>query len=159
MMVKILSVVPYSICELGNYLVPIPKGGIIISKSVRAQFTDLYDWEQLYEPCQWINVPAQFKLKRHGIMPMAFSVWLKYQTRYYSDNSEPVTAEQPDWSAPQVWAMFQYPTRRLIVRSHNVSKLLDLYSELSKRSEIRQAHRQWCCWCVCQISKRNGVLN
>ena len=51
-------------------------------------------------------------------------------------------------------ARFQYPIRRLIVRSHKVSKPRDLYLELYDRSEIRQAPWQHCCRGDCQISKR-----
>ena len=47
-----------------------------------------------------------------------------------------------------------YPKRRFIVRSREVSKSRDLYLELFDRSEIWQAHRQHCCRCACQISKR-----
>ena len=50
-------------------------------------------------------------------------------------------------------ASFQYPTRRLIVRSCEVSKLWDLCLKLSDRSEIWQAPRQQCCRGTCQISK------
>ena len=52
------------------------------------------------------------------------------------------------------WAPSQYPKRRLIERSREVSKSRDLYLELSDRSEIWQALRQHCCRCACQISKR-----
>ena len=52
----------------------------------------------------------------------------------------------------------QYPKRRLSVRSRKVSKLRDLYLELSDRSEIWQALRQQCCRCACQISKRYDNL-
>ena len=52
----------------------------------------------------------------------------------------------------------QYPKRRLIVRSREVSKSRDLYLELSDRSEIWQALRQHCCRCACQISKRYDNL-
>ena len=51
-------------------------------------------------------------------------------------------------------APFQYPVRRLIVRSREVSKPRDLYLKLFDRSEIWQAPRQHCCRCACQISKR-----
>ena len=51
-------------------------------------------------------------------------------------------------------ALFQYPIRHLIFRSREVSKLRDLYLELSDRSEIWQAPRQHCCRSACQISKR-----
>ena len=47
----------------------------------------------------------------------------------------------------------QYPKRRLIVRSREVSKPRDLNLEFADRSEIWQALRQHCCRCVCQISK------
>ena len=52
----------------------------------------------------------------------------------------------------------QYPKRRLIVRSREVSKPRDLYLELFDRSEIWQALRQHCCRCACQISKRYDNL-
>ena len=50
-------------------------------------------------------------------------------------------------------APFQYPIRRLMVRSHKVLKLQDLYLELYDRSEIWQAPRQQCCRGACLISK------
>ena len=58
-----------------------------------------------------------------------------------------------------LWAPFQYPIRRLTVRSRNVSKPRDLYLELSDRSEIWQAPRQQGCRSACQISKRCDNLN
>ena len=51
-------------------------------------------------------------------------------------------------------ALFQYPIRCLIVRSHKVLKTRDLYSELSDYSEIWQ-----CCQHACQISKQYDNLN
>ena len=60
--------------------------------------------------------------------------------------------------AQGAWALSQYPKRRLSVRSHKVSKPLDLYLELSDRSESWQALRQQCCQCACQISKRYDNL-
>ena len=56
-------------------------------------------------------------------------------------------------------AWFQYPIRRLIGRSREVSKPRDLYPDLLDRSKIWQAHRQYCCRCTCQISKRCDNLN
>ena len=56
-------------------------------------------------------------------------------------------------------APFQYPIRRLIVRSREVSKPRDLYSELSDRSEIWQSHRHQRCRGACQSSKRCVNLN
>ena len=56
-------------------------------------------------------------------------------------------------------ALFHYPIRRLIVRSHKVSKPRDLHLELYDRPEIWQAPRQQCCWCACQISKRCDNLS
>ena len=50
-------------------------------------------------------------------------------------------------------APFQYPIRRLIVRSRKVSKPRDFYLELSDRSEIWQAPRQQCCRGACQKSE------
>ena len=54
---------------------------------------------------------------------------------------------------------FQYPIRRLIVRSRKVSKPRDLYLESSDRSEIWQAPRQQCCRSASQISKRCDNFN
>ena len=54
---------------------------------------------------------------------------------------------------------FQYPIRRLIVRSYEVSQPPDLYLELSYRSAIWQAQRQYCCRRACQISKRCNNSN
>ena len=65
-------------------------------------------------------------------------------------------------SAMTCWktrALFKYPIRRLIIRSHKVSKPQDLYLELSNRSRIWQAHRQHCYQCACQISKRYENFN
>ena len=56
------------------------------------------------------------------------------------------------------WVPFQYPIKRLIHRSF-VSKFRDLSLELLDRSEIWQAHRQHCCRCACQISKRCDNFN
>ena len=56
-------------------------------------------------------------------------------------------------------APFQYPIRRLTVRSRKVSKTRDLYLELPDRSEIWQAPRQQSCRSACQISKRCDNLN
>ena len=53
----------------------------------------------------------------------------------------------------ETWVQFQYAIRRIIVRSHAVSKPRDLCLELCDRSEIWQVHRQRCCRGVCQISK------
>ena len=54
-------------------------------------------------------------------------------------------------------APFQYPISRLIVRSREVSKTRDRVLKCSYRFEIRQAHRQQCCRCACQISKRSRL--
>ena len=56
-------------------------------------------------------------------------------------------------------ALFQYQIRRLILRSRNISKPWDLYSELSDHSEIIQAPQQHCCRRACQISKRYEHFN
>ena len=53
------------------------------------------------------------------------------------------------------WPPFQYPIRRLIVRSREVSKPRDRQFKLSHRCEIWPAHRQQCCRGVCQISQRS----
>ena len=55
------------------------------------------------------------------------------------------------------WA-FQYPIRCLIVRSHKVLKLWDLYLKLYDSSEIGQAQWQQCWWCACQIRERCNDL-
>ena len=52
------------------------------------------------------------------------------------------------------WDLFQYPIRRLIIRSRRVLKLRDLYLDSHDCSEIWQALRPQCCRCACQISKR-----
>ena len=54
---------------------------------------------------------------------------------------------------------FQYLMRRLIVISHKVLKLWDLYLELYECPEIWQALRQHCCRGACQISKWCCNLN
>ena len=54
---------------------------------------------------------------------------------------------------------FQYPTIRLIIRSHKVSKPRDLHLELYDRSEIWQPPRQQCCGCASQIPKRYDNLS
>ena len=56
-------------------------------------------------------------------------------------------------------ALFQYPIRRLIVRSRKVSKPRDFYLGLFDHIEIWQAPRQHCCRRACQISKRCDDLN
>ena len=48
---------------------------------------------------------------------------------------------------------FQYPIRRLIVRSRKVSKLWDLYAELPDWIEFWKAPQQHCCCGSCSISK------
>ena len=50
-------------------------------------------------------------------------------------------------------------TPYFIIKSCKVSKPRDLYLELSDRSEIRQAPRQHCCRCVCQIRSDRTILN
>ena len=52
------------------------------------------------------------------------------------------------------WAPFQYPIRRLIVRSREVSKPRDWCLELSDCSEIWQAPQQRCCRGACQMSEQ-----
>ena len=56
-------------------------------------------------------------------------------------------------------ALFPYPIRRLIVRSHKVSKPWDVCLELSDCFEIWQAHRQYSCRGGCQISKQYEYFN
>ena len=56
----------------------------------------------------------------------------------------------------EFWAPSQYPKRRLIVRSREVSRPRDWYFKLSNRFEIWQAHRQQCCRSACQISERSN---
>ena len=57
------------------------------------------------------------------------------------------------------WGPFQYPMRRLIVRSRKISKSRYLHLKLYDRCEIWQAARQQCCRCAVQISKRCDNLN
>ena len=54
---------------------------------------------------------------------------------------------------PVTWAPFQYPIRRLIVRSREVSKPRDWCLELCDRFEIWQAPRQHCYRGACQLSE------
>ena len=49
---------------------------------------------------------------------------------------------------------FQYPIRRLIVRSREVSKPRYWYFKSTHRLEIWQEHRQHCCRGGCKISER-----
>ena len=49
----------------------------------------------------------------------------------------------------------QYPKRRLIIRSREVSKPQDWYFKLSYCFEIWQAHWQYCCRSASQISERS----
>ena len=56
---------------------------------------------------------------------------------------------------PEARALFQYRIRRLIIRSHEVSKPWDRKFKSSHRFEIWQAHRQQCCRGACQISERS----
>ena len=57
------------------------------------------------------------------------------------------------------WTLFQYPMRRLIIKSRKVSKPRDLYFKLCDRSEIWQAPGQQCCRGAYHISKRFDNLN
>ena len=50
---------------------------------------------------------------------------------------------------------FQYPIRRLIATSCEVSKPRDWSFKLSPGFKISQAHRQHCDRCACQISERS----
>ena len=64
----------------------------------------------------------------------------------------------PGWpmdSFQRTRAPFQYPIRRLIVRSREVSKPQNQQFKLSYRCEIWQARRQQCCRGACQISERS----
>ena len=54
-----------------------------------------------------------------------------------------------------IWAPFQYPIRRLIVRSRKVSKARDRMLKCLYRFEIWQAPRQQCCRGACQIAERS----
>ena len=54
---------------------------------------------------------------------------------------------------------FQYPIKRLIVKSRKVSKARDRCWEFSNRSEIWHASRQHCCRGACKISKRYRHFN
>ena len=64
------------------------------------------------------------------------------------------------WSSTRLkhLAPSQYPKRRLIVRSREVSKPWYWYFKLSYRFEIWQAHRQQCCRSACFQSDRT-ILN
>ena len=92
-------------------------------------------WEVKITSKRWLNIVFLTWQDKHKISPLdSCAGQLRSQT---SGSCTP----------------FQYPKRRLIIRSCEVSKQRDLYLELSDRSEIWQAHRQHCCRCACQISK------
>ena len=62
-------------------------------------------------------------------------------------------------TADVYWVPFQYPIRRLIERSREVSNGRHFYLELSDHDKIWQAPPLHCCRCACQISKRCDNLN
>ena len=73
----------------------------------------------------------------------------------------------PEIEVPDTWIVryeivmgkrWKSTRAHLILRSCEVSKLRDLYLELSDRSEIWQLSQQHCCWSVCQMSKRKFKL-
>ena len=76
---------------------------------------------------------------------MGILTWLNTQTSWAID---PLTTY--GYRAP-----YQYPKRRLFVRSRKVWKPRDWYFKLSYRFEIWQAHRQHCCRSACQTSERS----
>ena len=69
----------------------------------------------------------------HPFLNLSYSSWSPdwYHTKYTNERGS--------------WAPSQCSIRRLIVRSREVSKLQDLYLELSDSFEIWQALRQHCC--------------
>ena len=79
---------------------------------------------------------------------------------FYSDCAR-VKGRDFEWkfnelpSSEAVRALSQYPKRRLIVRSREVSKLRYWQFKLSYHFEIWQARRQHCCRDACQISERS----
>ena len=99
-----------------------------------------------------------------GIKPfMIFLAWVVYAkvTSYVGNNTvicyrKLVIKPQSTRAVILVYwrVLFQYPIRRLVIKSREISKPRDLYLELSDRSEISQALRQHCRRCACQISKR-----
>ena len=83
---------------------------------------------------------------------LEYSINIRYCSHLGSVHPQPGNANIP------IWAPSQYPKRRLIVRSREVSTPRDLYSELFDRCEIWQALRQQCCRYAGQISKRYDNL-
>ena len=75
---------------------------------------------------------------------------------YYPLGWAPHNVRVINWQVEGYLALFQYPKRRLFVRSREVSKPRDWYFQLSYRFEIWQAHRQQCCRSACQISERSN---
>ena len=61
-------------------------------------------------------------------------------------------------TALNIWARFQHPIRRVIVRSRKVSKPRDWPFELSYRFVIWQALRQQYCRYACKISERSDYI-
>ena len=95
------------------------------------------------------------------------STWLRFNVRpgdqwylrYLDTWYVPGKCARQCMKHTEIWALFQYPIRRLIVRCRGASKPRNLCLELFDRSEIWQAHRQQCCWDTCQISKRYNNSN
>ena len=73
---------------------------------------------------------------------------MNYFLRSSSDNSLCVTIA----FFCQHRGMFQNSIRCLIIRTHKVLKPRDLCLELSNRSQIWQAYRQYCCRSTCHVS-------
>ena len=97
--------------------------------------------EKIKAPCQWplcgeFTGTGEFPAQRASYAKNV-SIWWRH---HVSDR--------------EAWTPFQYPIRRLIVKSRKVSKPRDRDLKTSYRFEILQAHRQHCCRCACQISER-----
>ena len=97
-----------------------------------------------------LSIITQLFIFRH---PCVYCVWLRYIVR-----------EPSCWKylssvfltriRASTWAPLQYAIRRLIVRSHEVSKPRDWCLELSDHSGLWQAPRKHCCRGACQMSER-----
>ena len=59
------------------------------------------------------------------------------------------------WGMSNIYP-FQYPIRRIVIRSRKTSKARDREFKCSYRFQIWPAHRQHCCWGACPISEPSG---
>ena len=69
--------------------------------------------------------------------------WQDLKRKWDASNGHCTTSNLISVDCKKPWVSFQYPIRRLIVRSREVSKPRDWYFKLLYRFGIWQAHRQY----------------